>query len=133
MDREQIYNSLKLKMEVAGFTFEKIQTPAHQNRKEKELKFVHPILTQKFRENGHKVRAEKFYLKPLSDDADCEIGLVNGLTSPLIKDSFFNAPNATDSFNEEPAWVNREGDDGLDKLLGLIGEYLKSQISLINL
>jgi hypothetical protein len=110
IDRIRIYTTLISKMESAGFTFEKVQTPAHQKRKEKEWKFIHPALTQKFRENGHKVRAEKYYLKPLSDDPNCEIGLVNGLTTPLIKESFFNASNATDSFNQEPAWVNRDGD-----------------------
>ena len=41
-NRKNIYDSIRLKMEAAGFQFETEQKPHLQNRKETELKFVHP-------------------------------------------------------------------------------------------
>jgi hypothetical protein len=84
-------------MEAAGFQFEKEQKPHLQNRKENELKFVHPKLVKRIEEDGYKVRAKKFYIKPLSDESDCEIGFVTGKSSPLYKDSFFIKPNSSDT------------------------------------
>ena len=48
--RQLEYDSLKLKMEEVGFQFERKQRPYHQNRREMELKFVHPQLIK----NGKK-------------------------------------------------------------------------------
>ncbi|REL33616.1 hypothetical protein DYD21_09415 [Rhodohalobacter sp. SW132] len=125
-DRKEIYHTLRLKMEDAGFQFEKEQRPHRQNRKENELVFVHPLLIEKFDEDGYEVRAEKFYIKPLSDEPDCEIGLVTGTTSALFDDSFFVEPNAIDSHKKKPAWTNRENQSSLDRLLMSIVKYLGS-------
>jgi len=75
-------------MEDAGFQFEKEQIPHHQNRKETELKYIHPQLIKKLEEDGYKMNAKKFYIKPLSNELDCEIGFVTGKSSPL-----FEVPN----------------------------------------
>jgi predicted RNA binding protein YcfA (HicA-like mRNA interferase family) len=60
--RKDIYDSLKRKLEAVGFQFEKVQKPHLQNRKENELKFIHPQLIKKLEEDGYKVNAKKFYL-----------------------------------------------------------------------
>ena len=49
-DRKVIYDSLKLKMEDVGFQFDKEQKPHLQNRKETELKFIHPELIEKLKQ-----------------------------------------------------------------------------------
>jgi 5-methylcytosine-specific restriction protein A len=112
-------------MESAGFQFEKEQKPSFQKRKENELKFVHPQLVSKLEEDGYKVRAKKFYIKPLVDEADCEIGFVTGKSSPLYKEPLFPQPNASDTFDEAFAWVNRDDNSALDSLLESIRKYLK--------
>ena len=123
-DRKLIYDSLRKKMEDAGFQFEKEQVPQRQKRKEKELKFVHPVLIAKLNENNLKVNARKFYLKPLSDEPDCEIGLVTGKTSPLLTEDLFIKPNSIDTYNDNPAWSNNDIDFTLDKFLLSIKSFL---------
>ena len=122
--RKDIFNSLRTRLEEAGFVFEKEQNPHLQNRKESELKFIHPQLKNKFEEDGHKVRGIKYYIKPLSGESDCEIGLVTGKKSPLYSFSTFPKPNATDSFDDNPAWTNRDGNLVLNNLLDSIKGYL---------
>lgn len=124
--RKNIYDSIKLKMEEAGFQFETEQKTHHQNRKETELKFVHPQLIKRLEEDGYNVRAKKFYVKPLTDDPDCEIGLVTGKSSPLHKESFFVKSNSFDSFDNTPAWTNRNNYSALDSLLMSIKEYIET-------
>ena len=63
-DRKKTYDSLRQKMEDAGFEFERDQKPHRQNRKELELVFIHPKLINKFETDGYKVNAHKFYIKP---------------------------------------------------------------------
>lgn len=125
-DRKSIYDSLKTKMENAGFHFEKEQKPHLQKRKESELVFIHPNLINKFEQNGIKVNANKFYIKPLTDDPNCEIGLVTGISSPLHKLAEFIKTNTIDSNKDVPAWTNKEDDSTLDILLDQIKSYLKS-------
>lgn len=125
-ERKFIYDSLKVKMENAGFHFEKEQKPYLQKRNESELVFVNPDLINKFKQKGIKVNANKFYIKPLTDEPNCEIGLVTGISSPLHKQAEFIKPNTTDSNKETPAWTNKEGDSTLDILLNQIKLYLKS-------
>lgn len=113
-------------MESAGFLFEKEQQPHFQNERDKELKFVHPALEDKFTKLGVSNRAKKFYIKPLSDKNDSEIGLTTGITSPLFSLGVLPAPNAVDTFKnaDKNAWVNRVNDSTLDELLQAIKEYL---------
>lgn len=125
-NRKHIYDSLRLKMEEAGFTFEKEQKPHLQKRKETELKFIHPGLIKKLINEGYKVRAKKFYIKPLTDEPECEIGFVTGKSSPLYDTSIFSKPNSIDSFDETPAWTNRNTDYALDSLLKSIKDYLNA-------
>jgi len=125
-DRKSTYDSLKSKMENAGFYFEKEQKPHLQKRKESELVFIHPALVNKFEQNGIKVKANKFYIKPLTDEPNCEIGLVTGISSPLHKQAEFIKPNTIDSNKDTPAWTNKEDDSSLDILLNQIKAYLKS-------
>jgi 5-methylcytosine-specific restriction protein A len=125
-ERKDIYDSLKLKMEEVGFQFEKEQKPHLQNRKETELKFIHPQLIKKLEEDGYKVKAKKYYIKPLSDDLDSEIGFVSGKSSPFYSTSIFSKPNSTDSFDKTLAWTNREDDTSLDDLLMSIKDYLNT-------
>ena len=117
-------------MEEAGFQFEREQKPHLQNRKETELKFIHPQLIKKLEDNGFKAKAKKFYIKPLSDEINCEIGFVTGRSSPLYDSSFFNKPNSLDSFDETGAWTNRENDYSLDNLLKSIKDYLSAPRNL---
>jgi len=123
-NRKDIYDSLKLKMESAGFQFEKEQKPHLQNRKENELKFIHPQLIKKLEEDGYKVNAKKFYIKPLSDSVEAEVGFVTGKTSPFYVSSIFTKPNSTDSFDNNLAWTNTDGDLALDNLFKSIKDYL---------
>lgn len=125
-DRKSTYDSLKTKMENAGFYFEKEQNPHRQKRKESELVFIHPDLINKFEQNGIKVNANKFYIKPLTDEPNCEIGLVTGISSPLHKQAEFIKPNTIDSNKDTPAWANKEDASSLDILLNQIKSYLKS-------
>jgi len=125
-NRQNIYDSLRLKMEEVGFQFEIKQKPHFQKRKERELKFIHPQLIKKMEENGYKVRAKKFYIKPLSDETDCEIGFVTGKSSPLFKETVFSKPNSFDSFDGTPAWTNIESNAALDSLLKSIKDYLNN-------
>ena len=119
-DRKSTYDSLKIRMENAGFHFEKEQRPHLQKRKESELVFIHPDLVNKFEQNGIKVNANKFYIKPLTDEPNCEIGLVTGISSPLHKHVEFIKPNTIDSNKDTPAWSNKENDSSLDILLNQI-------------
>lgn len=122
--RKEIYDSLMQKMLDVGFAFEKEQKPRHQNRQEKELKFTHPQLIKKLEDNGYKVKAQKFYIKRLSDDVDSEIGLVTGKSSPLNSLPHFYQPNSTDSFDKNPAWTNTPTNQAVDELLNSIKNYL---------
>ena len=128
VDRNAIYSSIRNRMEAVGFVFEKEQRPHMQNRQEMELKFEHPMLVQKIESFGRKVRGKKFYLKPLSSEHDCEIGIVNGLTSALIGLPLFPNPNAVDSYQETPAWTNKTDDHRLDRLLIKIAEFCSIKI-----
>ncbi len=125
-ERKDIYDSLKLKMEDVGFQFEKEQKPHLQNRKETELKFIHPQLIKKLEEDGYNVNAKKYYIKPLTDELDSEIGFVTGKSSPFYTTIIFSKPNSTDSFDKTLAWTNREGDSALDNLLIQIKDYLNT-------
>lgn len=125
-DRKTTYDSLRQKMEEAGFQFERDQKPHRQNRKESEFVFIHPKLINKFEKEGNKVNAQKFYIKPLTDEADCEIGLVTGISSPLYKLTEFIKPNTTDSNRDTPAWTNKQNYSALDQLLIQIKSYLNS-------
>jgi len=118
-------------MEDAGFQFEKEQIPHHQNRKETELKYIHPQLIKKLEEDGYKINAKKFYIKPLSNELDCEIGFVTGKSSPLFELPIFSKPNSSDSFDETLAWTNRESDHALDSLLKSIKDYLHTPTNSI--
>ena len=126
VNKKKIYDSLRLKMEQVGFQFEAEQIPHLQSRKENELKFVHPQLIKRLEEDGYRVRAQKFYIKPLTDEPDCEIGFVTGKSSPLYKSSFFIKPNSFDSFDKTPSWTNTENNFALDSLLITIKQYLKA-------
>jgi 5-methylcytosine-specific restriction enzyme A len=113
-------------MEEVGFQFETEQKPHLQNRKETELKFVHPRLIKKWKEEGYNASATKFYIKPLSDEVDCEIGFVTGKSSPLHATQIYCRPNSNDSFRDIPAWTNKDGDQALDGLLKSIKFFLDS-------
>lgn len=125
-NRKSIFDSLRLKMEEVGFQFETEQKPHLQKRKETELKFVHPQLIKKWEEEGYNARATKFYIKPLSDEVDCEIGLVTGKSSPLYVKKIYSPPNSNDTHGNIPAWSNKDGDQALDGLLKSIKDYLDS-------
>lgn len=118
-------------MERVGFKFEKEQKPHLQNRKELELKFIHPQLVNKLEMEGYNVKAKKFYIKPLSDEPLCEIGFVTGKSSPLLSLQIFSRPNSSDSFNETPAWTNRDNNQALDNLLNSIKHYLNKSAAII--
>jgi len=126
-NREHTYSSLRKKMENAGFVFEKEQAPHFQNARDKELKFVHPELQSKFESLKLNNRAKKYYIKPLSDNQDSQIGLTTGKSSPLYSNELFPQPNSIDTYknpnNEINAWVNRTNENELDKLLDAIGNY----------
>lgn len=92
VDKEDTYLSLRIKMEDLGFIFEKEQQPHFQNKRSKELKFIHPVLEQKFEKSNLKTQAKKFYIKPLSDDRKSEVGLTTGKTSPLYSSDFVSLP-----------------------------------------
>jgi hypothetical protein len=111
VEREKKYQELREKMEDSGFQFEKEQRPHFQSKREKELKFIHPQLLKKFEDEGFKTKAKKFYIKPLSDDYNAEIGLATGKTSSLSILSI--EANTIDTFDQSPAWSK----DALDKLL----------------
>lgn len=120
-NNEGLYKSLRNKLEKAGFVFEMEQKPFFQNR-ENEMKFIHPLLVKKLKNEGLNSRGKKFYIKSLTDEAKSEVGLVTGKSTPLI--SRFQKPNALDSYDNSPAWVNRNKDNSLDILLNQISEYI---------
>jgi 5-methylcytosine-specific restriction endonuclease McrBC GTP-binding regulatory subunit McrB len=126
-NRDAIYDSLQFKMEDAGFTFEAKQKPYRQNRDELELKFTYPQLVINLKNDGYDSRATKFYIKPLSDEPNCEIGFVTGKSSPLVTDQLFGNSNSIDENDETPvpAWTNKVNDTALDQLLKLIKNYNK--------
>ena len=126
-ERKDIFNSLKKKMEEVGFQFEKEQKSHLQKRRETELKFIHPELIKKLEDDGFKITARKYYIKPLSDDLDSEIGFVTGKSSPIYSSSIFSKPNSFDSFDRTLAWTNRDGDVSLDNLLNSIKDYLDNE------
>jgi hypothetical protein len=127
VSRKFIYDSLLLKMKNAGFTFEAEQETHGQNRKETEFKFTFPQLLKKFDQDGFNIRATKFYIKPLTDEPNCEIGFVTGKTSSLISEPIFSEPNSNDTHNDCPAWTNRDNDYAIDRLLKSITNYLRKQ------
>ncbi|HAS6343122.1 TPA: hypothetical protein I7243_07315 [Vibrio vulnificus] len=133
-DRDIVYSELRKRMEKVGFVFEKEQQPHFQGKRDKELKFVHPMLEDKFEKIGEKNLAKKFYLKPLSDDEYCEIGITVGSTSPLFRLDDFPAPNAIDTYKNEKvnAWVNRANDSSLDLLLNAVESYLSISLHELN-
>jgi hypothetical protein len=108
-DRDLLFDFLE-PMKTAGFLLEKEQKSHMQKNKGWELKYIHPKLVKKLRNEGYKVRGEKFYIKSLSDEPKSEIGLVNGKLTPLKEDIFSSPPNSHDSFDGSPAWSNRKGD-----------------------
>lgn len=122
-DRKLLYEELKHKLENAGFIFEKHQLPHRQKRNEEEYVFIHPELIKSFELDGYKVNATKFYLKPLSDEHDCEIGFVTGKTSPLYKIKKFCTPNIKDLYQNQQAWTNKESDNSLDLLITQVKTY----------
>ncbi len=122
-DKQAIFSDLHLKMIKAGFQFEKEQKPNYQNRA-KELKYVHPRLIEKLSKKGRAIGAIKFYIKPISDDVNSEIGLVNGKTSSLQSDGNFINANRSDTHDNAPAWVNSNNEKILDKLLNQITNYI---------
>lgn len=133
-DRKIIYSELRKRMEKVGFVFEKEQQPHFQGKRDNELKFVHPMLEEKFAQAGEGNRAKKFYLKQLSDDEICEIGITTGSTSPLFKLKDFPAPNAIDTYKNDKvnAWVNKGNDQSLDLLLNAIESYLSISLNELN-
>ncbi|TGM33906.1 HNH endonuclease [Leptospira levettii] len=126
INRKIIYEDLKSKLEKVGFIFQKDQKPYLQKRKELELVFEHPSLLREFQLNGFSINAKKFYLKPLSDEENSEIGLVTGKTSPLNKIKDFIKPNTIDSFDDNSAWTNSENEFTLDILLNQINLYINT-------
>ena len=132
--REIIYSELRKRMENVGFVFEREQQPHFQNKRDKELRFVHPMLENKFALAGEKNRAKKFYLKQLSDDVSCEIGITTGNTSPLFRLNDFPSPNAIDTYKNEKvnAWMNKGDDLSLDLLLKAIEDYVSTSLQEFN-
>lgn len=133
-DREVVYSELRKRMERVGFVFEREQQPHFQNKRDKELEFVHPMLEEKFALAGEKNRAKKFYLKQLSDHVSCEIGITTGNTSPLFRLNDFPSPNAIDTYKNEKvnAWMNKGDDLSLDFLLKAIEDYLSTSLQEFN-
>ncbi|MFQ2077598.1 hypothetical protein ACK33T_12085 [Aeromonas veronii] len=132
--REIIYSELRKRMENVGFVFEREQQPHFQNKRDKELRFVHPMLEKKFALAGEKNRAKKLYLKQLSDDVSCEIGITTGNTSPLFRLNDFPSPNAIDTYKNEKvnAWMNKGDDLSLDLLLKAIEDYVSTSLQEFN-
>ena len=126
--RRHLYDRLRKIIEEAGFIFEKEQPCHHQNRTENELKFVHPALLIHLKNQGYSIRGQKFYLKPLTNEPNCEIGFVNGTTSAFIEHPALPSPNATDIFKDTPAWVNRPDDASLDELLLQIADMVEINV-----
>ena len=124
LTRKSVYIQIRSQMEAAGFKFEREQPCHHQQRPENELKFVHPELENYLANHKLPLRGKKFYLKPLAEATDCEIGLVNGVKTTLEMLQELPPPNAIDDFNKAPAWVNRPEDPVLDDLLLGIAELL---------
>jgi len=121
---DSILKEHRLAMEQVGFVFEREQLPYMQGKRGVEYKFIHPELHERLKEDGLKVRGAKYYLKVLSNKSDFVIGLVNGKSTPLANSDSFPKPNAVDEYDDSPAWVNRNSDDSLNKLLSAIGNYV---------
>lgn len=115
-----MFDYLKSIMEAAGFQFE-MEQKSHMQNRGWELKFIHPDLVGKLKEDGHKVWGKKFYIKRLSDEPNSEIGLVNGKKTQLV---IFIPSNSMDLFDDSPAWVNTADNKALDNLLSSIKKYL---------
>lgn len=59
-DRDVIYSVLRKRMEKVGFVFEREQQPHFQDKRDKELKFVHPMLEIMFAKAGEKIVRKSF-------------------------------------------------------------------------
>ena len=59
------------------------------------------------------MKGKKFYIKPLSDEQDCEIGFVTGKSSPLLKEQIFSPSNSNGPYDNNPAWINRKDDQAI--------------------
>ena len=75
-------------------------------------------------EEVYNVTAKEFYIKPLSEDLDCEIGFVTGKSSLLNNEQIFSPPYSIDQYDNNPAWINRKGNQALDSLLKSIKVFL---------
>lgn len=131
MDRINLFFNLHEKLVASGFVFERQQRPHSQNRGDIELKFTHPSLESQFSNRQLRNKATKFYIKPLSDEEEVEIGLTTGKTSPLFTLDEFPSPNAIDTHNgnnQLNAWVNRSNDNSLDELLSAIRRFTASTL-----
>lgn len=126
-ERENLYNDLRLKMEEVGFKFVKDQKPVAQYKNEKELIFKHPDLRLKFEELNLDEIPTLYYIKPLSNGFEPEIGFVTGKTSQINKLNYFNKPNSKDIYRNLNAWVNKSGDLALDNLLLSIKYFINFQ------
>ena len=131
LDKNKIIENMIKKLETVGFVFEKEQPSHMQNRNFNELKFTNTILMEKFLKDGFSTRAKKFYIKALGNSSDFEIGFVTGNSSPLVNNDIFYKPNTFDSFDNNPAWTNRENDSSFDKLIASIQNYLNNE-TLVN-
>lgn len=129
-EAEMLFRTLQKQLEAVGFVFEKEQKPFMQPKRNKELKFVHPVLNHILTKNGKRNLATKYYLKPISDDSDSEIGLIPGGSTLLTQLKYIEAPNAMDTYGPTPAWVNRKSDKCLDRLLVSIGDTVKNDKNL---
>lgn len=123
-DRDILSKYLSDRLIAVGFVWERTQRPHRQNRSDQEHVFVHPPLLAIWRRDGLSTRATKFYIKPLSDERDCEFGLVTGKTSPLYNPRLYPSPNGIDTHGPIPAWVNRTDDQALDRLLTSVSRTL---------
>ena len=128
MNKDSIFLDIRSKMEAVGFMFIKEQKPVAQKR-DKEFVFTHERLKKQLEKDScKKILANNFYIKPLSDDPNCEIGVIMGKTLRVAGEEHAKFPdkNAEDTNRNVPAWVNRENDNAIDKLLESIDIYLKT-------
>jgi hypothetical protein len=116
-ERLSVYEMLKDKVSKYGFEFEKQQQPYMQNNRDLELKFIHPELTAKLKTQGYKCKGTKFYIKPLEDKDNGQIGFVNGKTTSL---PILFPSNTVDAFDNSPAWT----DESINRLLTNINNFL---------
>ena len=125
-NRDELFASLRKKMERVGFSLERQQKPRQQSGRKKELKFIHRSLEATFSSNGLKNTPQKYYIKPLSDGLDGVIGLTTGKSSALLNGAF-TQPNTVDTFDNCPAWINDGSSNALDMLLASIYVYLDEE------